>query len=145
MFTTMKMLAVASVLAVTGAMAQPARADHVSLGIGIGVNVRPTVVSGGFIATTPYVPVYSAGSFGASQTFYQPDFYYGGGYYQDGSYVPQPVYYGRPRMYGTPNYYNAPGAYYGPVYQNYRTAPVQYGPRYNGQPSRLTFGPLSRW
>lgn len=172
MFNGIKLFAMAA--AVGGmAAAQPAFAQRVGLSVGMGFNTRggtttfinPAPVAypvpvytgpmyAGPVYSTAYIPggygpsyaapdyiapLLSGPGFGVEQVFYQPNFYYGGGYYQTGGVSGYPQgYYGG---------YNYPGSYYYPsvVTSGYRTAPPSVGPRWNGQPSRLTFGPLSRW
>ncbi len=179
MFQRIKMIAIAGSIITAAAVAQPVRADHIGLSVGMGVNMRQRTITivnpspvvyavpdfggaayaspaygyGGYGYSSPAcsVPLYSQAftgpSFGAEQTFYQPNFYYGGGYYQTGGVSASPYFFGG-RFYGGGNFYGG-GFYGGGVAAipsaSYRTAPVWAGPRYNGAPSRLTFGPLSRW
>ncbi|HVT81192.1 MAG TPA: hypothetical protein VHM90_11095 [Phycisphaerae bacterium] len=185
MFQTLKALAIAGAVFAGATVVQPARADHIALGVGMGVNVRATsttivnpspvvyalpsapppvynpgggygYVYGGNVvpaySAPSYGPIYAAPaystfngpSFGYEMTFYQPNFYYGGGFYQTtGISSTQPLYFGYGRNYYGGGYYGG-GAVAVPSY-SYRTAPAWAGPRYNGMPSRLTFGPLSRW
>jgi len=116
-----------SVLAIAGSaafMAQPTRADHVSVGLGVTI-----------VPARSYAPVYAAPVYSAPVVYAAPTYTtYSTSYYAQ-SYCPPTVVYSSPApVYTTPVYYSTPTYYYSspsyycpPVY----STPVYYSsPRY---------------
>jgi len=100
MFSTLKALTLSAAIGTVAAVAQPAKADHVSFGIGIGA--RP-----GRVSTVVYpAPTYFA------PTFVAPSYGYAPGYY----YPPQTIIYPQPTYYYGVTPYYPPDLYYQPTY-----------------------------
>jgi hypothetical protein len=101
MTSMFKTLTVLSVLATGAFAAQPAKADHVSIGIGIPVPTIRVVAPRVYVAPV-YVPpvttVYAAPSYSYTTSYYAP------------SYYPPTVVYSPPVVYSSPVY--CPPTYY---------------------------------
>jgi uncharacterized membrane protein YgcG len=114
MMSMFKTFAVLGVIAGSALVAQPARADHVS--IGFGVNVAPTYRT--YAPPVYYQPAYVP----AVTTYYAaPVYSYPSNYYAPAYYAP-PVAYTPAVVCDPPVYYPAPTYYVAPVY----SSPVYY-------------------
>jgi hypothetical protein len=127
MFTTIKVLSAVAILTLTGALTQPADADHFSFGFGVGAAGRP---GGGFrggivVGPGPYVV--------GAPIYYAPPNYYSFG----------PAYYPSP---GYPPAYCYPGAYYSQPYAYpYITPWAGYSWGSYGLPSFTGYGVYRTW
>ena len=106
MTSMFKTFAVLGVLAGTALIAQPARADRVS--VGFGISVAPTYRT--YAPPVYYQPAYVP----QVTTYYAPAYSYPPGYYGQ-TYCPPPVVYAPPVYYPAPTYYAAP-VYSSPAY-----------------------------
>ena len=98
MFTMLKSLAILSAVAAGSFLAQPAKADHVSVSLGIVVPSAPVRV---YVTPAPVTTVYSVPSYAYSTTYYAPTYY-------APTYVPAPVVVSAPVVYSPPVIVSAP-------------------------------------
>jgi hypothetical protein len=118
MISMFKTLAVLGVIAGSAFIAQPAKADHVSVGLGISVVPARTYVPGPVYYQPAYVP--------SVTTYYALAYSYPSGYYPQTYYAPR-VFYAPPVMY-PPTYYAAPTYYYpAPAYYSRPSFDFSFG------------------
>jgi hypothetical protein len=122
MITTIKTLAILGTLAATAFTTLPAKADHVSIGLGVSVApARSYYAAPVYVAPAP-VTYYTVPTYSYTTTYVAPTYSYAAPTY----YYPSTPVYTAPSYYATPTYIYSPAPtyYYSPAPTYYYSRPA---------------------